>query len=226
MAYPTPNIWYMFEDDIQDSSGNNNHGTPYGTPTYSDSKDGYGRCKGSESGDGKYYTAPLVGITGDDKWTFAMWLHLGTFTGSEYIFEYGTDANYQRICLYRSAANQLRMLHYDFNATLSKSFPDSEWFHIAVVYDTATNVVKVYYNGVYEEQYACSNRSIVESYHYICRANWATYDMYTGKIDNYMVWADTALTEAQVAEAMNETNPVPATPVNVGGATMKNVNIS
>ena len=199
MTYPTPDIWYQFEQNGDDSSGSGNDATPVGSPTYGTGPPNRGFCKGPESGDGNYYTAPDIGITGDDKWTFAMWLYLGTGY-PEHIFEYGQDLDYRRICLVHNSTNTLQMRHYDFNANLSKSFPEDEWFHITLVYDTSTNVVKVYYNGVYEEQYGCSNRAIVFSYHTVCRANWTSNDMFTGSIDDYMVWADVALDAGQVAD--------------------------
>ena len=219
MAYPTPDIWYKFEDDIQDSSGNEKHGTPVGSPTYSDSKDGYGRCKGPESGDGNYFTAPAVGILGNENWSWALWIEPAG--ASQYIFEYGTDADHQRISLYRSTSTQLRMLHYNDDHTLGYTFNSGTWYHLGLTYDGS--VVRYYVDGSYVNFYNPLNLSITFSYHYICRANWSSSFMYRGKIDNYMVWDETVLTEAQIQEVMNETNLIPQFPINSSNVNMSNV---
>ena len=212
MAYPTPDVWYRFENDIVDFSGNGNDGTPVGTPTYSTSKENLGQCKGPEVGQGNYYNSVDIGISGDGLWSFAMWLSLNTWPGNGgYIFGFGTNAAAQRVDLYYNDPNSLRVVHGDSNPLLefegsTGNFPENTWFHLALVYDTSLNVVKYYINGVPEDTYARANLGINYTYHGVTHVPQEPTRNYLGKIDNYMAWAGVALTDEQVAEIYAITN--------------------
>jgi hypothetical protein len=196
MAYPTPDIWYKFEQDGDDSSGNENDATILGSPTYSTSKEGLGFCKGPESVDfTNWFRGPNIGITGNNVWTVAMWLNLTDDTGE--IWWYGNSPSYQRVYIFRNSSTTLH-INWSGGNNLPGTYISGTWFHLAVTYDG--NLFETYVDGSYVWYINPSNLNIVWADHRIAYG-------YKGQIDNYMAWANTKLTEAQIQEAMNEINP-------------------
>jgi len=216
MAYPTPDIWYKFENDILDSSGNNNHGTEVGTLTYSASKPGLGQCKGPESvGFTNYINAEkYLGITGNDQWSFAFWLYSdGTHSGR--IVEYGTNSFLNFLMIEITSGSKDRLsFGYGGGQTWSWNLTPDTWHHISVEnYGPPFARFELYVNGVYWWYVSTAGMgalNIIEGgFH---RVGYT----FTGKMDNYMVWADVQLTEAQLLEVMAETNPIEHPGITVG----------
>ena len=218
MAYPTPDIWMKFEQNGKDSSGNNNHTSVVGSPTYSTSKEGLGFCKGPESVANNYYNAPNIGITGADLWTIAMWLEYPSNYGR--IWEYGTETWLRFIQLELSAGHpgNLSMGFGGGKTFTGYTFIPGNWYHVAITFHPGPPTPQwfLYVDGSYIQFLNVGFAiNILEGFHRVSR-------QYLGKIDNFMIWQGLELTEAQVQEVMNETNPPPPT-VSIGGFTGKNV---
>jgi hypothetical protein len=114
MSLPNPNLWYKFEDNLLDSSGNGytaTNGQPsWGSLSYSDMLT-VGRAVGPQI-DGQDYApfvqTPYTGWCGGNKhWTCNIWIktHVAEYSNSAYaICEFGRyiNANYFGIQYYKS----------------------------------------------------------------------------------------------------------------------------
>jgi len=226
MAYPTPILWYKFEDNLEDSSDNGNNGTEVGTIIYGTSNTGLGKCYGPHTSDGNYISAPTnLGITGNSRWTWCMWLYTPNADEAvQKIFEYGTDAaSYKRIMFDYNRGSELLSIHlYNHDDTFTPTISQATWYHIGLTYDQS--IIRLYVNGTEVDTTNPPALAITQYRHWIGRSDYkSSNEMWKGKIDNYMVWANTTLTEEQIGEVMNETNVLPQTPISSSNVNMSNV---
>jgi hypothetical protein len=216
MAYPTPVVWYKFEQNALDSSGNGNDGTAEANVVYGTSNTGLGYCKGPETADARYITSVDCGIANGSAWTFAAWVWLQAWPGAgEYVWYYGTADTNKAMGVYYTGANSLRALHYAGDTTLeiggvTGQFPAETWFHIAFTHPGgAVANTKFYYNASLEHTYASGVPDLDYTGHQITANGNDLGREFWGKVDNYMVF-DEELNLAQIGEIYALTNTVPA----------------
>lgn len=215
MTYPTPDIWYKFENNILDSSGNNKHLTPVNSPTYSTSKTGLGYCKGPEAADSNYYLLPNFEIENNEIWTMSFWMMITDSDGG-WLMNYGSYLDRHRFEIGSSYPQNIIINGHRFGYT----FNYDTWYHVAIEWNgwLWTLFINANYYSYYNIQSAKYPTNTVNFF----LAQDTGELGFKGKFDNFMFWRNLNLSAEELQEAMDETNPPPPD-VSIGGATMNKV---
>jgi len=145
--------YYMFEGDLQDSSGKGRHGDPYGPPAYAAGKVGQAvSLDGVDDYIGTQVNASGLGIGDGKPKTVTAWVYTRAFNDGG-IFDMGDYVNGQNFSLRTmTTTNTWRAQRwgaptYDFDFV----YPSlNTWVYMALVYDgnTAGNESRAYADGV------------------------------------------------------------------------------
>ncbi len=197
---------YNFENNLQDSSGNGNHGTAMLTERYAVSRPGMGMALDC-NGTGDYVQtgkdAADLGIEGSNAKSTTAWVYTRAFNDGG-IFDMGSNADGRDWCLRTLAtqdtwrAQRWGYPNYDFDFT----YPSlNEWVHMALVYEgPSTNMSYAYANGnVVGSQQAAMNTDAAGRTFAIGVYNSTSF--FNGLIDDLRVY-DYSLTHGQVLTAM------------------------
>ncbi len=152
--------YYAMSNNVQDSSGNGNHGTVVGAPTYVAGLPTFGTALKLNG------TADCVDLGNKPVFNFAgsfslsVWANIGAWTsnwGHVMVGNRGEDnIGWQ---LRRRDSNKICFTTRtigtdDLGSTMNA--PLGEWVHIAAVYDNTANTKRIYVNGV-QDAFAATN---------------------------------------------------------------------
>ncbi|MHC4086353.1 MAG: right-handed parallel beta-helix repeat-containing protein [Planctomycetota bacterium] len=135
--------WYQFENNTLNSSGNEYHGSPHGTPGPLYSTDSRGEAYSIElNGEDDYVDVGNVNISGNSPRTIAGWVRATKSAGDMYgwrgIFGFtGPSADNRHFDIQRHGGRDYYCIHvYGWEGDIVKL--DQEWHHLAATYDGKT----------------------------------------------------------------------------------------
>ncbi|MCL6589276.1 MAG: family 43 glycosylhydrolase [Firmicutes bacterium] len=214
-AVPTPTgssgpiVWYKFDGNTSDSSGNNKTATLYGSPTYT-----AGRQDSAInlSGSSQYVGMPSGIVSGLTNFTIATWVRLDTISTWSRIFDIGTGTTVNMFLTPRGGSNVIRFAittgGYSAEQQINgaAALPTGVWKHVAVT--KSGNVAILYVDGV--EVGRNSNMTLSPSNlgntgnNYIGKSQYA--DPYLdGQIDNFRIY-NRALSASEVSSLYSAGN--------------------
>ncbi len=180
--------YYAFEDNADDSSGNELHGTLVGDAKFAEGPAGYGMALDLD-GDGDYVdcgTPPQLDIT--EQITFTYWIKVVAFDkGWNTVLSRGDDSwrssragteNFMEAAVSGTSGNWV------FGVT---PVDDDNWHHVGAVYDGAT--FSVYVDGELDGSEESTGNITVSSYPlYIGNNSQNTDREWTGLIDEVVIY--------------------------------------
>jgi hypothetical protein len=204
-----PVAWYKFENNVQDSSGNGNHGTVVLNPTYQVSRPGLGMaidCNGAGDRVTTGKSTTDLGFDGNNPRTVAAWVYVRAFNDAG-IFDMGTRADGQNFCLRTLAtANTWRIQYWGGSATetgwstgdFDFTYPSlNEWVHFAHVHDGT--YTQIYANGLKIVEVPRTLNTGTTNPFVIAAYGWTDFTL-NGRIDDLRLY-NYALTQGQVLTA-------------------------
>jgi hypothetical protein len=211
-------LHYQLEQDAEDASGNGNHGTEYGDPSY---VAGHGACCNSVSLDGDDYIEIPSGpdeYTATNEITLAAWVNLdslpSTGTRASIInahYDDGTsnDPFHLKILdsghVFLMIENETSPGSNYVQLTSIGTLTAGAWYHVVATYDSfaASDNVKIYIDGT--EDNATDFTADFESYNHPVglgaqlTSGGSTHSYLTGKLDDVRIY-DRALSGTEVAD--------------------------
>ena len=188
---------YAFENDANDSSGNEIHGTLIGDAKFAQGPDGYGMALDLD-GDGDYVDcgyAPQLDIT--EQITFTYWMYAVALDKP-----WNTTLSRGDDSWRSSRANENNFMEAAVGGTSGNYIygvtpvDDDKWHHVAAVYDGAT--FSLYVDGQLDASEESTGLITVSSYPlYIGNNSQNTDREWTGLIDEVMIY-NRALSEPEV----------------------------
>ena len=180
--------WWPFTGNAIDSSGNGNNGTTTSgviltTDRFSNSSSAY-----SFDGDGDYIdcgNAPSVNITGS--LTLSAWIYAIDLSSYNGIISKGYDASAYELVEVESDMLYFLSAHDSFYVV-----PLFNWIHVCSVFDSTTQTINLYINGVlhYTQMVGYNFISINNENLYLGshRPLWTTGWTWNGKLDDIGIW--------------------------------------
>lgn len=198
-AEPTPTARWAFEDNCQDTSDNNHHGTSSGNPTYTtDAKLG---AKAIDlDGEDDYIQSDTV-TTATDNITMSGWVKQES-SGNTQIIMHNGDTSYNGYGLLVIADNKLQILCGSIKTLdVSSTLILNEWAHVAMVRDHGQ--WRFYLNGqsktVSNATTTPKSPSTVGTF---LGANNKGTENFKGKLDDIRIYEE-ALSQDMIIEIMD-----------------------
>mgnify|MGYP002624542244 CR=1 FL=1 len=161
-----------FEDNLTDSTGNGNDGTITGTENYVEGVSGKALYLNGSS----YVDLGTSGTLQPENLTVSMWVCAdGTMSGEEMLVWFKPSGNYQGKGWYLSSLDDSTPLKISIgestgqpmeayvSASRSEFFPDGEWVHIVVTFNSEDQTVAIYRNGIAQEVLYLNTASYITS---------------------------------------------------------------
>jgi hypothetical protein len=149
--------WYAMSNNVQDGSGNGNNGTLVGTPTYAAGLGAFGTAlKLNGATDAvNLGNKPVFNPAGS--FSVSLWAYStlwGTQWGHVMVANRGESNVGWQIRKYNTTTSMCFTTRGVGNDDMQSvgAMPQSEWVHIACVYDNAANTKRIYINGVLDSE--------------------------------------------------------------------------
>ncbi len=153
--------YYAFENDVNDSSGNENNGTVFGDPTYVEGPVGYGMAMEFD-GDGDYVDCgnnPILAIT--DAVTVSAWIKVAVQGADHKVGgnQDGANGGY-KMTVFSNNRVEFEIRTAGNSAVLNRSVSGGTeiqvdvWYHVSGVYSLADGYIRTYVNGVLDRELA------------------------------------------------------------------------
>jgi fibronectin type 3 domain-containing protein len=217
----TPVVHYRWEGNPLDDSGNGNHATATGTPTYVAGQNGQAI---DLSGSNQYLRIPAGAIGTVENMTIAAWVNWDGGGNWQRIFDFGDSTSRYLFLTPSSGGAKLR---FAFNngkgekAAETSALPIGTWVHVAVTLNGSTT--KLYVNGVAVATAADAINPTGFDFkplnNYIGKSQFAADPLFNGRIDDFRIY-NYPLTSSQVNDVKNGGSPgdditPPAAPTNL-----------
>jgi len=142
--------WYQLEDNADDSSGYDNHGTAQGGPLWTNGPSGYGRAIELDGVDDYVEVPHNAVLTVDSEVTVMAWIKAGRHTGPggaawQAILTKGNSS--RSYSLYTTSSGNLHFSTAGVGSTSSSTVPLNEWAHVAAM--VVGGVHRYYINGAF-----------------------------------------------------------------------------
>ena len=197
---------YEFENNVDDSSGNELHGTIVGDPGFAEGPPGFGMALDLD-GDGDYVDCgnpPEFSIT--EQISFAYWIKVRAFDADwNTVIAKGDDSwrssragtnNFMEAAVGGTSGNYL------YGVT---PVDDEQWHHVGAVYDGST--FKIYVDGELDASEESTGQIAVSTYNvYIGENSQATGRFWNGLIDDVVIF-NRALTAGEILYLTGERAP-------------------
>jgi hypothetical protein len=138
---------WQFEGNFNDSSGNNGHGTPFGSPAFEAGK--VGQAINLRGANDYVEITGYKGILGPNDFSITAWVK-STSTGDVTMVCWGTQAGGQRVD-FRLYMGRLRVEHGNGSLQGNTMLADGQWHHVAVTVSENASIsypaVKLYLDG-------------------------------------------------------------------------------
>jgi len=139
--------YWQFEGNLNDSSGNNRHGTGVGNPTFEAGK--VGQAINLRGANDYVEITGYKGILGPNDFSITAWVK-STSTGDVTMVCWGTQSGGQRVD-FRLYQGRLRVEHGNGNLQGNTMLADDQWHHVAVTVSENASIsypaVKLYLDG-------------------------------------------------------------------------------
>ncbi|MEN6577112.1 MAG: LamG-like jellyroll fold domain-containing protein [Phycisphaerales bacterium] len=196
---------YTFEGNVQDSSGNNNHGTVTGDAGYEDAPSGYGQAL-IFNGINAYVTLPIGSVLSSlSDMTITVYVNFPAATGDwQRIFDFGSSTtNYMFLTPRTTSSGPMRFaIRTDAVGEQAVDGPGVPvgWHHVAVVMDSATMTMRLHLDGA---TVASGVTSLLPkdlgdtTQNYLGESQYEADALFTGSLADLRIY-NRALSEAQV----------------------------
>ncbi|MEO5916508.1 MAG: glycosyl hydrolase [Luteolibacter sp.] len=192
------------DGNTRDTSGYDNGGVCYGTPTYAAGQHGQAL---QFNGTNNHVKLPAA-VANSNSFTYASWVYWEGGATNQRIFDFGNDTT-QYFFLSPDASGQMRAGLRNGSGTTTTisttSLPTGSWQHVAVTIQGGT--AKLYLNGVQQVQGTLPDPALSGTMeNYLGKSQWAADPLFNGKLDDVTI-ADSAMTDTQIAALMANTLP-------------------
>ena len=208
-------IWYKYDGNFNDASGNNNHAVSFNSPIFNDTEKKIGtHCVQFAGGAGgtnsQYLTVPSTDFSLWDGFTVSCWVMFEDNTKYGRIIDFGDEQNVDSIILAKySTTNKLAIHVIDntvniFSYTVNDVIVNNTWMHISWVI-TKTPEWRLYVNGTLQQLNSSNSRypnSATYNNCYIAKSNFEGDGYLKCKIDDFRMY-NRALTASEVADLYN-----------------------
>ncbi len=186
--------WLRFEGNLLDEQENNdanlNGAIPY--------SQGYGEGQSLDFpglGNPTPYVNLPISISGNEL-TIAFWANADDTSELRGFFNYNYNSGYRS----RISGSHVQLLILGSSCSYSGStiLPQGSWVHYAYTFNSVTNEVRVYVNGVEEISQTCSQLNIATSYLQIGKS-WTDSELFKGRFDEFMVY-NRVLTPTEISD--------------------------
>jgi hypothetical protein len=190
--------YYKMEGNVQDSSGNNRHGTAFNDPTYAAAPTGFGQAIQFD-GFADYVELPIGSViaSAQSMTISTRVLFAGTGNTWQRIFDFGTGATvYMFLSPNNGATNSPR-----FAITTSAGAGESivtapqglaaGWHHIAVVIDAASMTVTLYVDGEAADSTATTTLPAnlgATTQNWLARSQYTADPYFDGSLDEFQIY--------------------------------------
>ena len=208
-------VWYKFNEDFNDSSGNGNDATDFNAPTFDSSLNIEGTHSVSFTGGTKdsttssYLTVPSTNFSLWDGFTVSCWVMFenDAYYGKIIDFGDGADSNNIYISRHNTSNNIVvsirgvgidKVWHYFEDVIINNT-----WMHIVFSMLKSPVTWNTYINGALKTPTTVTGTirwpaNTAYNYCYIAKSNWTGVDAYfKGKIDDFRIY-NRALTPEEV----------------------------
>lgn len=238
MALPNPEVWYKFEDDLIDSSGNGYTGSVlqahHGSLQWGDMDNTkVGRAVGPQPFTGTYSPCvgtPYRGYHGNDTiWTINIWVktHVAEYANnSYYICAFGDYYNAAIIQVIYVKSNQRVYLNtYNISTYMTDAIDKESEVMLTYRYngdEGASSTIDCFVNGQYYITHNVGENILIWQSDYYCIAGGENGhgNFLSGNLVGDFRWYETTLTNDQIGELYNSFMP---DPFSIGGVNLSNV---
>jgi hypothetical protein len=197
---------YAMEDNANDGSGNNRHGTAEVGSSFASGLTGYGKAVVLDGTSG-YVTLPIGTLVQSlTSATFATWVNYGGAGGAwQRVFDFGSDTNAYLFFTQRNGSGVMR-----FSITTTSSAGESVlngpsalptgWHHVAVTIDGASREMGLYFDGRLVDSGPTGTLPTDlgnTTQNWIGRSQYTADAYFNGSVDDFRIY-NRALSEAEV----------------------------
>jgi len=152
-----------------------------------------------ESASSQYWTSGFS-QQGNKSISFAGWFNITDLSANRYVFIIGTSGGGKAIGVYQSSGDS-KLYLTDLSVDTEISSPTIvNWYHVAVVYENVSGVLKTYINGV---NTANRTKQInLDTTVLTIGSNSAHTERFTGVLDEWGVW-NRSLSSAEITQLYN-----------------------
>jgi len=209
-------LWYKFNGDLTDSSGNSRNAIGYNTPTFNTTMKIEGTSSISFAGGAgtsttsQYLTVPSTNFSLWDGFTVSCWVMFEDTATHGRIIDFGNGQDNNNILFQRNTTtNKLQIAVFigstNYNAVTSNEvILNNSWMHVAWVITKAPLWV-LYVNGVAQSlsnsNYMYPNNLILNNC-YIAKPHWTSQSYFKGNMDDFRIYKR-ALTVNEIALLAN-----------------------
>ena len=214
---------YAFDGNANDSSGNANHATTTGSPTFVAGK--YGSAM-DLSGTAQYAMLPAGIMAGVTNFTIAVWVNWGGGAAWQRIFDFGNDTTQYMFLTPGSGSGTLRFAVTTNGGgaeqiVQTSPLPAGQWEHVAVTFSGST--ARLYTNGVLA---AASAVTITPASFNPALNNLGASQypdpLFNGRLDEMYIY-NYALSDTEITRLMNNLPPPPVMPTSISAALAGNI---
>jgi hypothetical protein len=201
---------YSFDGNFNDTSGNANHATAFGSPTFVAGK--YASAV-DLSGTGQYAMLPAGIMAGVSDFTIAAWVNWDGGNAWQRIFDFGNDTT-QYMFLTPASGNGTLRFAITTNGggaeqlLQTSPLPVGQWQHVAVT--RSGNLARLYTNGILAASatITIAPASFNPALNFLGESQYSADPFFNGRLDAMFVF-NYALSGAEITRLMN--NQPPAT---------------
>jgi len=197
---------YLFDGNVQDSSGRNNHGTIGGDAGYEDALPGHGQAL-IFNGTNAYVTLPIGSVINAlSDMTISMYANFPNTGGAwQRVFDFGSSTTVYMFLSPRTGTTG-PMRFAIRTAAVGEQIVDapatlpSGWHHVAVVIDSATMTMRLHLDGAVAGSGATTllPKDLGNTtQNWLGRSQFAADAYFTGSLDEFRIY-NRALSEAEV----------------------------
>ena len=221
---------YAFEGDSTDSSGNANHATTIGAPTFVTGK--YGSAL-NLSGASQYAMVPAGIMAGVTNFTIAAWVYCNGGNAWQRIFDFGNDTTQYMFLTPDSGSGTLRFaITTNGNAPGAEQIletsplPTGQWQHVAITRDG--NTARLYTNGVLAVSGTVTipPASFNPALNNLGMSQYPNDPFFNGQLDELFIY-NYALSDTEITRLAADLPPPPTTPTTISqSATANNIQLA
>ncbi|HWW01894.1 MAG TPA: LamG-like jellyroll fold domain-containing protein [Candidatus Acidoferrum sp.] len=222
---PTLVARYTFDGNTSDSSGNANHATAIGSPTFVAGR--YGSAM-SLSGASQYAMVPAGIMAGVTNFTLAAWVYWNGGNAWQRIFDFGNDTTQYLFLTPASSSGTLRFAMTTNGAGAEQilqtaPLPVGQWQHVAVTRNGST--ARLYTNGVLAASGTATiaPASFKPALNFLGESQYAADPLFNGRLDELFIY-NYALSDTEITHLAANQPPPPTAPTvmstSVSGSTL------